>query len=246
MENSIAGKVIIITGASSGIGAATALLLADSGARVVLGARRTEQLKALAASITDAGGEVSYARADVKKRADLTSLVDLACERYGKVDAIVNNAGIGPISPMDELRVEDWEEMIDINIKGVLYGIAAGLPVFRRQGFGHFVNVASTAGLRVFPTMAVYAATKGAVRTISEGLRQEAGDNLRVTIISPGVIHTDFADSMTNPQMRAQIIDMRDKIGIAPEAVAKAIAYAIEQPADVDINEIIIRPTAQS
>ncbi len=240
------GKVVAITGASSGIGEATALLLAERGAKLVLGARRSDRLEALANRIAGAGGEAAYARTDVKRRDDLNGLVKLACERYGKLDVLVNNAGIGPVSPLDDLRVEDWEEMIDINIKGVLYGIAAALPVFRKQGFGHFVNTASTAGLITKPTMSVYSGTKFAVRAISEGLRQEAGDKLRVTIISPGFVHTNLADSMTNPEMKAQIVDAMDKIAISPVAIARAIAFAIEQPADVDVGEIVIRPTAQA
>ncbi|WP_324674879.1 SDR family oxidoreductase [Hymenobacter sp. GOD-10R] len=245
-QNNLAGKVVAITGASSGIGEATALLLARQGATVVLGARRLERLAALAERIAAAGGQVAYAQTDVKRRDDVGALIQLAGERYGKLDVLINNAGIGPISLLEELRVEDWDDMIDVNIKGLLYGIAAALPVFRQQGFGHFVNVASTAGHRIVPTMAVYAGTKFAVRAISEGLRQEAGEKLRVTIVSPGVVHTDFADSMTNPEMKAQILTMRDQLGIAPEAIARAIAYAIEQPADVDVGEIVIRPTAQS
>ena len=240
------GKVVAITGASSGIGEATALLLAEGGAKLVLGARRSDRLEALANRIAGVGGEAVYARTDVKQRADLTGLVKLACERYGKLDVLVNNAGIGPVSPLDDLRVEDWEEMIDINIKGVLYGIAAALPVFRKQGFGHFVNTASTAGLITKPTMSVYSGTKFAVRAISEGLRQEAGDKLRVTIISPGFVQTNLADSMTNPEMKAQIVDTMDKIAISPVAIARAIAFAIEQPADVDVGEIVVRPTAQA
>jgi NADP-dependent 3-hydroxy acid dehydrogenase YdfG len=245
MKN-VQGKVIAITGASSGIGAATTRLLAARGAKVVLGARRLDRLEALASTITAAGGEVAYARTDVSQRADVTALIQLACERYGKLDVLINNAGIGLISALDELRVEDWEAMIDVNIKGVLYGIAAALPVFRRQEFGHFVNVLSTSGLRIVPLQSVYAGTKNAVRAISEGLRQEAGDKLRVTIISPGFVHTDFADSMTNPEVKAQIIAARDKMAISPDAIARAIAFAIEQPADVDVGELVVRPTAQS
>src|SRR5882762_1208891 len=165
----IEDKVVVITGASSGIGEATALLLAERGEKVVLGARGSDRLKALAERIAGAGGEAAYARTDVKRREDLANLVGLALERYGKLDVLVNNAGVAPISLLDDLRVEDWEEMIDVNLKGVLYGIAAALPVFRRQGFGHFVNVISTAGIQITPTMAVYAATKNAVRTITEG-----------------------------------------------------------------------------
>jgi NADP-dependent 3-hydroxy acid dehydrogenase YdfG len=241
----IEDKVVVITGASSGIGEATALLLAERGAKLVLGARRSDRLEALADRIVAAGGEAAYVRIDVKRRDDLSDLVKLACERYGQLDVLVNNAGIGPLSLLDDLRVEEWEEMIDVNIKGVLYGIAAALPVFRKQGFGHFVNIASTAGLITRPTMSVYSGTKFAVRAISDGLRQEAGDRLRVTIISPGFIRTDFVDTVTNPEIRARLEESRDKFAIPPDAIARAIAFAIEQPADVDVGEIIVRPTAQ-
>jgi NADP-dependent 3-hydroxy acid dehydrogenase YdfG len=241
----IEDKVVVITGASSGIGEATALLLAERGAKLVLGARRADRLEALADRIGKEGGAAVYAPTNVKRRDDLSRLVKLACERYGKLDVLVNNAGIGPISPLDDLRVADWEEMIDVNIKGVLYGIAAALPVFRYQGFGHFVNIASTAGIVIKPTMAVYAGTKFAVRAITEGLRQEAGDKLRVTIISPGFVRTDFAESMTNPEVKANILGTMGEMAIGPDAIARAIAFAIEQPADVDVNEIIVRPTAQ-
>jgi NADP-dependent 3-hydroxy acid dehydrogenase YdfG len=231
MQNSsgIKDKVVVITGASSGIGEATALLLAERGAKVVLGARGPNRLKALAARIADAGGEVAYAPTDVKRREDVTNLVKLACERYRKVDVLVNNAGIMPVSPLDDLRVEDWEEMIDVNIKGLLYGIAAALPVFRKQGFGHFVNTASTAGHKTVPNQSVYSGTKFAVRAISEGLRQEAGDKLRVTIISPGFVRTNFTDSVTNPEVRAKLAESRDKFAMPPDAIARAIAFAIEQ-----------------
>jgi NADP-dependent 3-hydroxy acid dehydrogenase YdfG len=239
-------KVVAITGASSGIGAATAELLASRGAKMVLGARRLERLETLAARIAEAGGEAVCIRTDVKRREDLAALVSLARRRFGKLDVLVNNAGIGPISPLDDLRVADWEEMIDVNLKGFLYGIAAALPVFREQQFGHFVNVISTAGLKIVPQQAVYAGTKNAVRTISEGLRQEAGDQLRVTSISPGFIQTEFADSMTDAKIKAQIIAARDSMAIPPEAIARAIAFAIEQPSNVDVNEIVVRPTAQS
>ena len=242
----IEGKVIAITGASSGIGEATALLLAERGAKVVLGARGSDRLQALAARIAKAGGEVAYAATDVRRRDDVTNLVKLACERYGKLDVLFNNAGVMPISPLDELRVDDWEEMIDINIKGVLYGIAAALPVFRKQGFGHFINTASTAGHKTVPNQSVYSGTKFAVRAISEGLRQEAGDKLRVTIISPGFVRTNFADGVTDSKMKAQLLESRDKFAMPPDAVARAIAFAIEQPPDVDVNEIVLRPTAQA
>jgi NADP-dependent 3-hydroxy acid dehydrogenase YdfG len=193
-----------------------------------------------------AGGEVAYAQTDVRRREDLTSLVSLALDRYGQLDVLINNAGIMPVSPLDDLRVEDWENMIDINIKGVLYGIAAALPVFRKQGFGHFVNTASTAGHKTVPNQSVYSATKFAVRAISEGLRMEAGEKLRVTIISPGFVNTNFAEGVTDPEVKTQLENARDKFALPPEAIARAIVFAIEQPSDVDVNEIIVRPTAQT
>ncbi|NIY62993.1 SDR family oxidoreductase [Streptomyces malaysiensis] len=242
----IEGKVVAITGASSGIGEATALLLAERGATVVLGARRSDRIEALAARIAEAGGEAVPVATDVKRRADLSRLVATARERYGKLDVLVSNAGISPISPLDDLRVEDWEEMVDVNIKGVLYGIAEALPVFREQGFGHFVHTLSTAGLTIVPTMSVYAGTKNAVRAISEGLRQEAGESLRVTTVSPGYTRTGLADSITDPDARSAIQSGMDKIAISPDAIARAIAFAIEQPAGVDVGEIVVRPTAQS
>ncbi len=241
----IKDKVVVITGASSGIGEATALMLAERGAKVVLGARGVDRLKNLADRITDAGGEVAYVRTDVRQHDDVSNLVKLACEQYGQLDVLVSNAGVMPISPLDDLRVEDWEAMIDINIKGVLYGIAAALPVFRKQEFGHFVNIASTAAFRIVPNMSVYAGTKFAVRAISEGLRQEAGDKLRVTIISPGMTRTNFAESMTNPDVRAKLEESRDSFAMSPYAIARAIVFAIEQPADIDVGEIVVRPTAQ-
>jgi NADP-dependent 3-hydroxy acid dehydrogenase YdfG len=237
----IKGKVIAITGASSGIGEAAALLLAERGAKLVLAARRSDRLEALASRI----GDAAFIQTDVRQRKDLANLVALACERFGRLDVLVGNAGVGPISPLADLRVEDWEDMIDINIKGVLYGIAAALPVFRAQGAGQFVHTLSTAGLSIAPNMAVYAGTKNAVRAISEGLRQEAGDKLRVTTVSPGFIRTDFAETAANPEVRAQLLARREQIAIKPDAIARAIAFAIEQPADVDVNEIVVRPTAQ-
>jgi NADP-dependent 3-hydroxy acid dehydrogenase YdfG len=241
----IDGKVVAITGASSGIGEATALLLAERGAKLVLGARRSDRLEALAARIAEVGSEAAWARTDVSRRDDLTDLVELARERYGKLDVLISNAGIGPISPLDDLRVEEWEAMIDINLKGVLYGIAAALPVFREQGFGHFVNTASTAAHRIVPNQSVYAGTKTAVRVISEGLRQEAGDSLRVTVITPGFTRTDFADDVTNPEVKAQIATAKDTFAMPASAIARAIAFAIQQPADIDVGEVIVRPTAQ-
>ncbi|NEW69362.1 SDR family oxidoreductase [Streptomyces rhizosphaericus] len=246
MTSGIEGKVVAITGASSGIGEATALLLAERGAKVVLAARRSDRIEALAARIAGAGGEAVAVVTDVKRRADLSRLVATARERYGKLDVLVSNAGISPISALDDLRVEDWEAMVDVNIKGVLYGIAEALPVFREQGSGHFVHTLSTAGLTIVPTMSVYAGTKNAVRAISEGLRQEAGETLRVTTVSPGFIRTELAGSITDPDARSGIQASMDKIAISPDAIARAIAFAIEQPAGVDVGEIVVRPTAQS
>ncbi|MER7751956.1 SDR family oxidoreductase [Kitasatospora sp. NPDC097643] len=239
------GKVVAITGASSGIGEATALLLAERGAKVVLGARRTERLRDLADRITANGGQAAWTAVDVTRRADLATLVALARERFGRLDVLVGNAGIGPVSPLDDLRVEDWEAMVDVNLKGVLYGIAAALPVFRAQGSGHFVNVVSTAGLRIVPNQAVYAATKNAVRTLSEGLRQEAGAGLRVTVVSPGFVRTDFVDSVPDQQVRAELTAAKEEFAIPPEAVGETIAFAIAQPAAVDVNDLVVRPTAQ-
>ena len=238
-------KIVAITGASSGIGKATALLLAARGARLVLGARGQDRLEALAGSVEAAGAQAAFRRTDVRRREEVAALVDLACERFGRLDVLVNNAGVGPLSPLDDLRVDEWEEMIDVNIKGVLYGIAAALPVFRRQGSGHVVNVASTAGHKTVAGQAVYSATKFAVRAISEGLRQEAGDRLRVTIISPGFVHTDFVQAVADPETRARFLEIRDRIAISPDAVARAIVFAVEQPDDVDVGEIVVRPTAQ-
>ncbi|MEW1996595.1 SDR family oxidoreductase [Streptomyces coelicoflavus] len=242
----IKGKVVAITGASSGIGEATALLLAERGARLVLGARRSERLAELVARIERAGGTAVRIRTDVTRRDDLQALVALASECFGQLDVLVSNAGVGTISPLDDLRVEEWDHMVDVNVKGVLYGIGAALPVFRAQGTGHFVTTASTAAFRVAPTMAVYAATKFAVRALCEGLRQEAGDSLRVTTVSPGATATDFAEASTNTRVRAEITKMRDDIAIPPDAIARAIAFAIEQPATVDVNDIVVRPTAQN
>ncbi|QIY60023.1 SDR family oxidoreductase [Streptomyces sp. RPA4-5] len=241
----IEGKVVAVTGAGSGIGAATALLLAERGARLVLGGRRSERLAEVVERIERAGGAAVQLRTDVTRREDLEALVALAGERFGRLDVLVSNAGVGTISPLDDLRVEEWDRMVDVNVKGVLHGIAAALPVFRAQGTGHFVTVASTAAFRVVPAMAVYAGTKFAVRAICEGLRQEAGDALRVTTVSPGVTATDFAEASSNSRVRAEITKMRDDIAIPPDAIARAIAFAIEQPAAVDVSEVVVRPVAQ-
>jgi NADP-dependent 3-hydroxy acid dehydrogenase YdfG len=242
----ISGKVVAITGASSGIGEATARLLAERGAAVVLGARRTERLEQIAQQIRDQGGRATGHAVDVTRGVDLTRLVDGAVAAYGRLDVLVSNAGISKIGPMADLDVEGWEAMIDVNLRGVLYGIAAALPVFRRQQAGQFVHVASTAAYKTVPAQAVYSGTKVAVRAISEGLRQEAGEHLRVTIVSPGFTRTDFVHGAADPGVRAEFIEARDRMAIAPEAVARAIAFAISQPADVDVNEIVVRPTAQA
>ena len=242
---SIGGKVVAITGASSGIGRAAALHLAQRGAKLVLGARGERATAAVAAEIEAAGGEAVHKATDVTRRADLEALVGLACERFGRLDVLVNNAGVGPLSRFDALRVAEWDEMIDVNLRGVLYGIAAALPVFSRQRSGHVINVVSTAGLRIMPTMGVYAATKNAVRTITEALRQEAGPDLRVTEVSPGAIATDFANRIGDEAARNAVQARLGALAIPPEAVARAIAFAVEQPPDVDVGSIVVRPTAQ-
>lgn len=243
IQSTLEQKVVIITGASSGIGEATARSLAQQGAKVVLGARRTERLETLAADIRAQGGVAEYCAVDVRQQAQVQALVDFAREKFGRVDVIINNAGVMPLSVLEELKVDEWERMIDVNIKGVLYGIAAGLPLMKHQGFGHFINISSIGGHAVYPTAAVYCATKYAVRAISEGLRQEQleGD-IRVTIISPGVVESELADSISDPAARDAMRAFR-QIALTPDAIARAVCYAISQPADVDVSEIIIRPT---
>src|ERR1700677_3807096 len=242
----IEGKVVAITGASSGIGEATALLLAEQGAAVVLGARRTERLDKLVDEIRARGGRAVSLRADVTMRADLDRLVGRAVEEFGRLDVLVSNAGISKIGPVADLDVDGWSAMIDVNLRGVLHGIAAALPVFRRQGRGHFVTTVSTAGLKIVPTMAVYAATKNAVRTLMEALLQESTDGvLRTTSISPGFVDTELDSSIDDAAVRAQIRTNMSAFGLPPGAVARAIAFAIEQPDDVEIGDITIRPTVQ-
>ena len=242
----IEGKVVVITGASSGIGQASALLLAERGAAVVLGARRTERLDELADRIRQRGGRAVSRSTDVTRREDLQRLVALADEQFGRLDVLVSNAGISKIGPVASLDVDGWSAMIDVNLRGVLYGIAAALPLFRQQGHGHLVTTVSTAGLKIVPTQAVYAATKNAVRTLLEGLRQESTDGvLRTTSVSPGYVATELADSIDDATVRDQIRRGMDEFAIAPEAVARAIAFAIEQPHDVEIGDITIRPTIQ-
>ncbi|MCX5478370.1 SDR family oxidoreductase [Kaistia geumhonensis] len=241
----ISGKVVIITGASSGIGRATAFHLAELGATVVLGARREDALAEIASEIIAAGGRATYRATDVSVRADLEALAQHAVDEAGGLDVIVNNAGISPISRFDALRVEDWDAMIDVNLRGTLYGIAAALPVFERQRRGHVINVVSTAGLKIVPTMGVYAATKNAVRTISEALRQESGPHLRVTEVSPGMIATNLGDSVSDTAVRGALAARLEAIAISPSAIARGIAFAIDQPDDVEVGSIVIRPTAQ-
>lgn len=239
----IEGKVVVITGASSGIGEATARVLARKGAKVVLGARRTERLEQLVAEIRSEGRSASFLKVDVTRRADVEALVRFAQDAYGRVDVVINNAGIMPLSNLDALKIDEWNQMIDVNIRGVLHGIAAGLPLFKQQKSGQFVNVSSLGGHKVVATGAVYCATKFAVHAISEGLRQEVGGDIRVTIISPGVVESDLAETISDPAARQSMKEFR-QIAIKPEAIAKAVAFAIDQPDDVDVSEIIVRPTA--
>ncbi|SDE95383.1 SDR family oxidoreductase [Chitinophaga filiformis] len=245
MKYEIKGKVVAITGASSGIGRSIALMLAKEGAKIVLGARRNDRLEELATAIREDGGEVVYTVTDVRRRDDLLHLVKLALDNYGRLDVMINNAGVSQLSRIDELDIEGWEEMIDINLKGVLYGIAAAIPVFREQGSGHIINIISTSGIKIVPLQGVYAGTKNAVRTISEALRQESNGWLRVTGISPGFVQTEFVNNLKNEQMKAVILEKMETQGISPDDIASAVAFAIGQPANVDIGDIIIRPAAQ-
>ncbi|MEU8040108.1 SDR family oxidoreductase [Streptosporangium sp. NPDC049078] len=236
-------KVIAVTGASSGIGEATALRLAADGHHLLLGARRTDRLEQLTAKITTDGGSASFQRLDVTDAADVRAFVSTARERYGRLDVMVNNAGVMPLSPLAELRVDEWDRMIDVNVRGVLHGIAAALPVMRERGGGHFVNIASVGAYEVSPTAAVYCATKFAVRAISEGLRQESAGDIRVSVVSPGVTESELADSISDPVAREAMRTYRS-VAIPAEAIADAIAFAISRPAEVDVNEIVIRPAA--
>ncbi|PLR50246.1 SDR family oxidoreductase [Chimaeribacter arupi] len=244
MISNISGKVVVITGASSGIGEATARRLSAAGACVVLGARRLDKLNALAEEITAAGGKVKVAKTDVANLQDVEALVNKAVEVFGRVDVLINNAGIMPNSRLDELQVDDWNRAIDINLKGTLYGIAAALPFMKAQNSGHIINVSSLSGHRVRPTTAVYSATKFAVRAISEGLRMEMTPyNIRSTIISPGPVDTDLPSSVTNAAVAEQVRKIHE-IAIPVETLADTIVFAISQPETVDINEIVVRPTA--
>ncbi|RZJ86862.1 MAG: SDR family oxidoreductase [Chryseobacterium sp.] len=245
MQN-LNGMVAVVTGASSGIGKAIAIELATKGVKVVLGARRTEELVALAEQIKQNGGEAVFLKTDVSNRTDLVHLVDLAVKSYGKLDVIVNNAGVARLSRIDALDIDGWDEMIDINIKGVLYGMAAAIPIFKQHGFGHIVNIISTSGLKIVPTQAVYAGTKNAVRTIAEAFRQESDGSIRITGISPGYIKTDFAvKSVYTDEMKTSAAAAVERMAISPQSVAHAVIYAISQPKDVEIGDIVIRPSKQ-
>lgn len=245
-DDPIAGVVVAITGASSGIGEATARLLAARGAKLVLGARRVERLDEIAAELVATGAGVVTLAADVARPADLDALVAAATDRFGRLDVLVSNAGISKIGRLSDGDVAGWSAMIDVNLRGVLHGIAAAAPVFRDQGYGHFVTTVSTAGLKIVPDMGVYAGTKNAVRTVMEALRQESTDGvIRTTSISPGFVRTELDSSIDDPVLRAQIRSNMDEFGLPPEAVARAVAFAIEQPREVEIGEIVIRPTVQ-
>jgi NADP-dependent 3-hydroxy acid dehydrogenase YdfG len=241
----IEGKVVVITGASSGIGEATARELARRGAKVVLGARRTERLEKLVAELRDEGHSAISLRTDVTKLEDVQRLSQLALDEYGRLDVFVNNAGIMPLSTLDRLKIDEWNQMIDVNIRGVLHGIASALPHFKQEKSGQFVNVSSLGGRIAAATGAVYCGTKFAVHAISEALRQEVGGDIRVTIVAPGVVESDLAETITDPATKEFINKFRET-SIKPDAIARAIAFAVEQPADVDVSEIIVRPTASA
>jgi NADP-dependent 3-hydroxy acid dehydrogenase YdfG len=244
--NGIAGKIIVITGASSGMGEAAAGHLASLGAKVVLGARRADRLEALVSAIEGGGGEALAIATDVTDRAQVARLIDSAVQRHGRIDVLINNAGIMPLSALESLKVDEWDRMIDVNIKGVLYGIAAALPHMKAQRSGHVISTASVAGHLVFPASAVYSGTKFAVRAICEGFRQEVKDyNIRTTILSPGAVKTELLDHISDSGVQSSNRDFVDNVGISPQAFASMAAFAIGQPEDVDVNEIIFRPTAQ-
>lgn len=234
-------KIILITGASSGIGEGIARELGAAGATLMLGARRTDRLQALVDQINAAGGKAECRRLDVTDQADVAAFAQAARERWGRVDVIINNAGIMPLSPMASMKTEEWDRMVDVNIKGVLHGIASVLPEFTQRRSGHVINIASVGALSVVPTAAVYCATKYAVRAISDGLRQESPD-IRVTCIHPGVVESELASTITDDTAKSAMATYR-AIALQPDAIGRAVRYAIEQPDDVDVNEIVVRPT---
>lgn len=239
----IENKVIVITGASSGIGEATAKLLAQNGANVVLGARRADKLEKLVKEIHASGGTAAFKAVDVTDRDDVKAFVEFAKDKFGRVDVIFNNAGVMPLSPMNALKVEEWDNMINVNIQGVLNGIAAGLPIMEAQGGGHIINTASIGAHMVVPTAAVYCATKYAVWAISEGLRQES-QTIRVTTLSPGVVATELGSDITDESSKGLLKELR-KTALPSEAIARAVLYAVSQPDDVDVNEVVVRPIHQ-
>ncbi len=245
MTHGIENKVVVITGASSGLGEATARLLSAQGASVVLGARRVERIQSLADELTGNGGKALAIPTDVTDYDQVKRLVDAAVQTYGRIDVMINNAGLMPQSPLERLKIDDWNQMIDVNIKGVLYGIAAALPHMKAQKSGHIINVSSVAGHKVHPNAAVYAATKHAVRAISEGLRMEVKPyNIRTTVISPGAVDTELPNSVTEPDI-AEIVRKAHERAIPADTFARAVAYAMSQPEDVDINEILFRSTRE-
>lgn len=246
MRENIKGKVIVITGASSGMGEAAARYLAKQGGRVVLAARRAERIDVIANDINGQGGEALAQATDVTRLEDVKELVDTAVAKWGRIDVLINNAGVMPLSSLDQAKVNEWDMMIDVNLRGVLHGIAAALPIMKAQQSGHIINTASVAGHLVFPTSAVYSATKFAVRALTEGLRKEASTyNVRATIISPGAVSTELLDHISDKDVQAANQDYVGKVGIPPETYARMVAFAIGEPEDVGVNEIIFRPTAQ-
>jgi NADP-dependent 3-hydroxy acid dehydrogenase YdfG len=246
MKNNIEGKVVVITGSSSGMGEAAAKHLSGLGATVVLGARRADKIEKLAKEIQDNGGKALAIAMDVTQRNQVKKLVDSAVELFGRVDVILNNAGVMPLSPMDRLNVDEWDTMIDVNIKGVLNGIAAVLPYMKEQKSGQIINTSSVAGHKVFNGSAVYSATKYAVRALTEGLRMEVkAYNIRTTIVCPGAVKTELLEHITEADIQQANKDYVGAVGISPDSFARVVAFAISQPEDVDINEIIFRPTSQ-
>jgi NADP-dependent 3-hydroxy acid dehydrogenase YdfG len=244
MSENIEGKVVVITGASSGLGEAAARLLAREGAKLVLGARRIDRLQALAAEL--GLGDAAAVRTDVADADQVRRLVDHAVKVHGRIDVLINNAGLMPQSPLERARIDEWDRMIDVNIKGVLYGIGASLPHMKARKSGHIINVSSVAGHKVRPGGVVYSATKHAVRVISEGLRQEVKPyDIRTTVISPGAVDSELPNSVTEPDVAAGIRQFYAELAIPADSFARAVVFAMSQPADVDINEILYRPTKQ-